>query len=86
MRLNGLPTILLLQITTTSFQVTSILYFSRSVIIQVGVQLAKNELSQIANFQKFCLVNQSTSFSGLIAFITFAVSICFGRGSCTINQ
>jgi len=82
----GFPTILLLQIITTFFHTSEILYCSRSLLIHFGVHEISPELSHKNNFQIFSFVNQSTSFAGFIRLIIFCSLICLGSGNCTINQ
>ena len=78
----GLPTILLLPITTHSFPAISIPDLFRSWITPAGVQDTKPGLP-IQRAPTFCGWKPSTSFKGEIASSTFSSSMCLGNGSCT---
>lgn len=84
-RARGFPTILLFPITTIFSPVILISDSVNNFITPFGVQEIRSAVPR-KSFPIFWLVKPSTSFLGSIASITEATLICFGRGSCTMNQ
>lgn len=82
--MRGFPTILLFQIITTCFPGRGTSYSCMSFITPAGVHGVNQLGSASMTLPWFSGWNQSTSFKGLICFITSDSSMCSGRGSCTI--